>query len=270
METARKLKDLLKRSEVEVSGDVDERILGDLMEKAEILLKQDGTDRSGTGIWRRIVQSEAGRVGLVMGLVAALLLAAYWYGSSIEARDVSWVEVASNIWEAKGVSYRMRMSKGLDGQNGVYKSEAEISQGISGDVQIGEYLEAKRNDILVGVGERTGGGRTRRAPVRFDVPRDEFVEMAKKTLAKEIVKRFLSRGGRKLPSRRTEQGWVERIEVIDVEALGLKDGGVKSATGWLSVDGRSNLPVMVKLEVNFEDGSTTRVWLDKFEWDLGE
>ncbi|MHC4912829.1 MAG: hypothetical protein ACYTE5_07480, partial [Planctomycetota bacterium] len=266
MDTARKLKELLKRSEVEVSGDVDERILGDVMEKAEILLKEDGADRSGTGIWRRIVQSEAGRVGLVMGLVAALLLAAYWYGRSIEAKDVSWAAVASNIEEAKAVSYQMRMSKGLAGQDGVYESEAEISQGASGEVQIGEYPEARRNDVLVGVrqGGRTGGGRTRRSPVRFDVPRDEFAEMVKKTLAKGIVERFLSAGGEKLPSRRMGQGWVERIEVIDVKALGLKDAGVRSATGWLSVDGRSNLPVMLKLEINFEDGARTRVWLDMF------
>lgn len=272
MDTARKLKELLKRSEVEVSGDVDGRIWGDVRERAERLLKQDRSDRSETGIWRRIVQSEAGRVGLVMGLVAVLLLAAYWYAKSVEARDVSWAAVASNVEEAEWVSYRMKMSKGLAGQDGVYESEAEITQGASGDVQIGEYLEAKRNNVLVGVGqeERTGGGRTRRAPVGFDVPREEFAEMAKKTLAKGMVERFLSAEGRKLPSRKTRQGWVEIIEVIDVEALGLKEAGVRSAIGRMSVDGRTNLPVMVEIEINSVDGARTRVWLDTYKWDFGE
>lgn len=272
MDTARKLKKLLKRSEVEVSGDVDERIWDDVRERAERLLKQDRADRSRIGIWRRIVQSEAGRVGLVMGLVAVLLLAAYWYAKSVEARDVSWAAVANNIGKAEWVSYRMKMSKGVAGQNGVYKSEAEISHGPSGDVQIGEYLEAKRNDVLVGVrqGGRTGGGRTRRAPVSFDVPKEELTEMAKKTLAREMVKRFLSAEGRRLPSRKTSLGWVEIVEVIDVEALGLKGAGVRSAIGRMSVDGRSNLPVMVEIEINFKDGARTRVWLDKFEWDSGE
>ena len=45
MDTARKLKKLLKRSEVEVSGDVDERIWDDVRERAERLLKQDRASR---------------------------------------------------------------------------------------------------------------------------------------------------------------------------------------------------------------------------------
>ncbi|UCF44304.1 MAG: hypothetical protein JSV99_05160 [Planctomycetota bacterium] len=255
------MKELLKRSKVRVSSDVDERILGDVMERA---------DRSRLGIWRRIVRSEWGRLGLVTGLVVALVLVAYWYGSSAEAKDVSWAAVASNIGKAEAVSYRMRMSKRPAGLIVVYESEAEVSDGPTGDVQIGEYLEAKRNQVVVGIGQRgrTGGGRRLRAPVGLDVPRGEFTEMAKKTLAKGIAKRFLSAGGRKLPSQKTRLGWVELIEVIDVEALGFENGGVKSGIGWLTVDAGSNLPVMVELEIDFEDGARTRVWLDKFEWDF--
>lgn len=178
--------------------------------------------------------------------------------------SVVWADVVNTIGQIDTFAYRTTQTGENEQTNYetmtyVSGSKRRIDVYQSGKIVMTNYmLPAEQAMIII----MPAGKKYQRVQLK----KEDLDELNRNADPRELVQRFMSSDHKKL-GRQTINGTLsEGIEVADTT---LADGDpLEMLSGKLWVDIETNLPVLLKAEVLFENGPQQAIVVDKFQWNI--
>ena len=270
MKPAEQIIRLFKKSNVAAGPKVDERILGDALGQLEKFKKAESASAE-QNIWRIIMKSKMTKFAAAAVIVIAVLIGVDQFGGFGKGSGVAWADVGEKVEQIQTFTYRRTESQMVAGKKQmkdyitkVYSSSkygTRMDSYTNGEITISTYtLRAEK--ILVSVMHPM----KKYAQHPLD---EEALRKMDKMGPKQIVKRFTSLKYRELGHKVIDGVEAEGIEVNDPKILSGANFPIDSLTARLWVNGATEVPVLLEVEIIGNEGSLEiKTVMDRFEWDI--
>lgn len=264
MKPAEDIKNLLENLNDTTSAEMDERVLGDVMQTLGESDQTQSTDLQ-SNIWRAIMRSPITRFAAVAVLVIAVLVGMSQLGSS--TGSVAWGEVVRNVEASPGFIYRMKQIHN-DKETGTKEFHWTAYGSAEYGIRMDGYLDPEHPIQTYGsLKERAiiSIMHSSKTYARTPLSGDQLAELEELDLKKSIRK-YLSAGYRKLGRRTIDGIEAEGIEIDDpseVKANFPVDSCVQRL--WVAVD--TGLPILIEAKTVGKNGTLEiHTVQDNFQW----
>jgi len=236
-------------------------------EREENLITKTGLSTAlSTG--RSIIESRIVKLAAVAVVIIAALVGVHRFSIPSNGAGVAWAEVIENVEQVQAFIYRRRLVETSADTEKVRELETMVYISSEYGIRMDNY----RNGQV--------------AYSQFTIPALRLImkvfhltkQYSHKSLSgeaastttqdagKELVKRYISADYKEVGREIIDGVEAEGIEVADPNVVYGTTHPIESLTARLWVDVDTDLPVLLEMEIVFENGVTQNIVLDEFDW----